>query len=149
MEKNPTQLAADRVLVARALSAHDGDAVVAAQRWVAMGWAAIGANNPEDAVRRFNQAFLIDPTNPSLAYGLMIATHIRGDDFGVVDGLYDDAQASMPETDVHFLHIDYAQILMQRGALTRAVEVLNPYRNEAGAAELLRHLNQLQEDAGQ
>ncbi|MGR3724608.1 hypothetical protein LGT41_0013695 [Abyssibius alkaniclasticus] len=149
MEKTQTQLAADRVLIERALSAHDGDAVAAGQRWAGMAWAAIGAANAEDAVRRFNQAWLIDPTNPGLAYGLMIATHLRGDDAAVVDGLYAEALAAMPDADRKFVQVDYAQILMQRGDLARAVEVLDPYKTEPEAAALLRHLNQIQEGAGQ
>ncbi|MEX0970173.1 MAG: hypothetical protein WD046_07000 [Paracoccaceae bacterium] len=149
MEKTVAQVAADRVLVERALLEHDGDAEAAGQSWANMGWAAIGAGDAETAVRRFNQASLIDATNHGLAYGLMIATHIRGDDFAVVDGLYAEALAAMPEADQHFAHIDYAQILMQRGDLAHAVEVLNPYKDKPAAAELLRHLNQIQQGAGQ
>jgi len=149
MEKGPTLLAADGAFLQRALQSHDGDAVAAAQSWVGLAWAEINEGDAETAVRRFNQAFLLDPTNPGLAYGLMIATHLRGDDFAVVDGLYEEALAALPPDDQQFAQVDYAQILVMRGEVARAVEILDPYKDDPRAAEILAHINQLNSEAAQ
>ena len=142
VEKGATLLAADAAFIQRALESHEGDAAAAAQTWVGMAWGEINIGDGESAVRRFNQAYLLDPANPGLAYGMMIATHLRGDEFAVVDGLYAEALAAMPEVDRHFAHIDYAQILVMRGEAERAVALIEPYKDDPRAAVILQHINE-------
>lgn len=149
MVKTQTQLAADATLIDRAMQSHDGDRVAAAQTWAGMGWTAIAGGDGEQAVRRFNQAFLLDPANPGLAYGMMIAAHIRGDSADIVDGLFAEAQAAMPPEEHKFVFVDYAQILIQRGELGRAVEVLDPYKTDPRALEILHSLNRVESEASE
>ena len=124
LDKTQDVLDADAEFVADALKNHGNDPVRAAERWIDFGWEAINAVDGEAAVRRLNQAFLIRPDAPGIRYGLMIATHVRGDPPEVTDELYELAVGVMSEDDVHIAHMDYAMIVAERGELEQAITIV-------------------------
>lgn len=76
--KTPSQREADSRFIAEAEKAAGGK-VLAAKQLIASGWQAIDAHDTAKAIRRFNQAFLLTPSDYQIYWGLGMATAIRGD----------------------------------------------------------------------
>jgi Tfp pilus assembly protein PilF len=69
--------AADEKLVADT-SKHYGSREKASAAFIGNGFAFYGRNNLENAMRRFNQAWLLDPNNPEVYFGFAVVLHDRG-----------------------------------------------------------------------
>lgn len=84
VEKTPADIENDKELVRKSIELA-GDRKTAVQYAVRLGWEQIGKGDPNSAIRRFNQAALIDPEFPDIYWGFAIATHIRGDELSTVE----------------------------------------------------------------
>jgi len=82
----------DAELVEKSIELANGSRKTAAEFAVRLGWSEIGKNDPNQAVRRFNQAWLIDPDFPDLYWGFAVATHIRGDELLKVERWFEEAK---------------------------------------------------------
>ena len=144
LEKTAEVLEADAAFVAKALASHGNDPVRAAQTWIDIAWEAIGNGDGETAVRRLNQAYLIRPNEPGVPFGLMIATHVRGDDPEVTDRFYAQSLEAMTPAAQKFAHMDYARILGERGDFPAAISTVrleaDQPQPDIRALELLMHL---------
>ncbi len=119
VSKTAAQIEADRKLVEAAVKLANGNADRAAQRAVALGWKEIHKGDTEQALRRFNQAWLINPKRGDIYWGFAVATGIRGDDLGTVDKWFRKAEAIVGP---HWrLHSDWGRILEQRNESEAAI----------------------------
>ncbi len=77
--KNEAQRAADAKFLAGIVEYYKGDRKKAANEAAARGWTYLRQGNVEDAMRRFNQAWLIDNTNANALWGMAAISGGKGD----------------------------------------------------------------------
>jgi len=82
-EKTAADLADDQKFIAETLKLANGNHAQAAQSLIQIGWQRIG-QDPNHAIRAFNQAWLLEPENPNIFWGFAVSSHIRGDDLKTV-----------------------------------------------------------------
>lgn len=95
-----------------------GGRKTAAEFATRLGWSEIGKNDPNQAIRRFNQAWLIDPDFPELYWGFAVATHIRGDELQKVERWFLEARKRLGSG--ARLLTDYGRVLEERKMPERA-----------------------------
>jgi tetratricopeptide (TPR) repeat protein len=111
--KSQEQLDADRRLIEEARRVTGGDLKAAARRAIGLGWKAVEEADPNLAIRRFNQAWLLDPENPAIYWGFAIATHKRGDPLPVVERWFAKAEERLRSEPR--LITDRGRVLDERG----------------------------------
>lgn len=116
--KTPDMLAADQAFLAAVKEATGGDMAAGYQRIVRKGWDAFLAGDQETAIKRFNQATLINPDRGEAYWGFALATHLRGDSLAVAERWFLEAEKRIPEEPA--LLADHARILEESGELLRA-----------------------------
>ncbi|MBI5784484.1 MAG: hypothetical protein HZA64_03415 [Rhodocyclales bacterium] len=77
--KNDAQKAADANFLATIDNFYKGDQKKAAGEVAARGWQFLRQGNTADAMRRFNQAWLIDSTNAHALWGMAAVSGSKGD----------------------------------------------------------------------
>lgn len=112
VEKSDADKANDEKLVKDVLKLTKGDRTQAATVIVRLGWDEIAGGRPNEAVRRFNQAWLIKPDMADIFWGYAVATHIRGDDLDKVERWFDEAGKTI--TDNPRLLSDRGRVLEER-----------------------------------
>lgn len=117
-EKTESDLAADEELIKKSLELTKGDAALAAQYAVRAAWERIGKNDPNGAIRRFNQAWLIMPELSDIYWGFAIATHIRGDDLKDVERWFTRVESEIKGS--ARLSTDHGRVLEERKLPERA-----------------------------
>lgn len=117
--KSTAQRKADKEFVDRAVSLAKGDANEAARRGVAQGWKEISKGNPEKAMRRFNQAWLINPKRGDIYWGFAIALSVRGDDIRAIEQWFSKAEDIAGPN--WRLHSDWGRVLEQRNKPKAAI----------------------------
>ena len=130
--KNEAQLVADRKFLASVDAEYKGDRKKAAGEVALRGWQLLRQGNPQDAMRRFNQAWLLDAGNGTALWGMAVVQ------MGT-PGKTDEAMSLFAEadrlvgSDIDFA-VDYAKALGQVGAGSR---------NEAMIKDAFRRYAQL------
>lgn len=120
--KNDAQKAADEKFLASIDSHYKGDRKKAAEDVAARGWQFLRQGNAPDAMRRFNQARLLDSSNGSALWGMAA--------FEAGSGKLNESLALFAEAerivggDIDFA-ADYAKALGIAGAQTRNQSMLN------------------------
>ncbi|GHT90060.1 hypothetical protein AGMMS49545_12830 [Betaproteobacteria bacterium] len=76
--KNEAQKAADAKFLANIDERYKGDRKKAAEDVSARGWQFLRQNNYPDAMRRFNQAWLLDNTNGAALWGMAALSSLNG-----------------------------------------------------------------------
>ncbi len=122
-EKTASDVQNDKDFVKQATELAGGDAAKAASSLIQIGWQRIGEGDPNHAVRAFNQAWLIQPDNPSVFWGFAIAAHIRNDDLDMVTRWFNRARQlialrGLPENPR--LEADEGRALAERGENEKA-----------------------------
>lgn len=118
VEKTDADKANDETFVKQALALSNGDRQAAVIGAVQLGWQQIGQGQPNDAIRRFNQAWLLNPDFPDLYWGLGVATHIRGDETDAVVRWFEEAFKGL-RNNPNFLS-DRGRVLEERKLPERA-----------------------------
>ncbi len=118
IEKSESELVADQELIKKSLEFTKGDATLAAQYAVRTAWERISKGDPDGAIRRLNQAWLIKPDLSDIYWGFAIATHIRGDDLKDVERWF--AQVETEIQGSARLSTDYGRVLEERQLPERA-----------------------------
>jgi tetratricopeptide (TPR) repeat protein len=77
--KSEAERTADTRFITEMTRAHGGDRQQAAVDAATRGWQAFRAGSVDDAMRRFNQAWLLDPGNAEALWGMGAVTGSRGD----------------------------------------------------------------------
>lgn len=111
VEKSAEDLKNDEQLVKRSIELA-GDRKTAVEFAIRLAWSEVSKNDPNSAIRRFNQAALIDPDQPQIYWGFAIATHIRGDELKDVERWIARTK-SMIKTDPR-IYSDHGRILGER-----------------------------------
>ncbi|MFG6485151.1 tetratricopeptide repeat protein [Roseateles sp. BYS78W] len=111
--KSEAEQAADARFVATLEEGFGGDRQKAAQAVAARGWKALREGKPEEAMRRFNQAWLLKPDNGEALWG-MGAVQGGSGRMSEALGLFQEADAAM-SGDIDFA-ADYARTLGMAGA---------------------------------
>ncbi len=93
--KNETQLAADKKFLTESVKSA-GSAEKAADILVTKGFEALHAADPQTAMRRFNQAWLLQPEKPEIAWGFGVASASLGR-FEEGAGYLEDAAKKLPQ----------------------------------------------------
>lgn len=91
--KTEEQIEADKKLIEEAKKLSDGDLKAAADQALELGWRSVMEGAPEMAIRRLNQAWLMDPDNGLIYWGFAIATHMRNDKLVDVTIWFDQAES--------------------------------------------------------
>lgn len=119
IEKTAAMKRADKDFVDEVLAATKGDAKLGARHAVRAGWKAFSDGQYDSAIRRFNQAWLLDPENPEIFWGFGLATHLRGEPLSTVERWFLEAKERLP--DAAPLHSDHGRVLSERGEPRRAI----------------------------
>ncbi len=125
VEKTEEQIEIDQELIKKSLELTKGDAELAAQFAVQAAWERIGKNDPNGAIIRLNQAWLIKPDYRGIYWGFAIATHVRGDDIEKVERWF--ARTEQDYKDNPRLLADHGRVLEERQYYGRA----KPYFEQA------------------
>lgn len=118
VEKTAEDIANDQKLVKEALKLSNGDRGEAAATMVQLGWQQIVEGNPNEAIRRFNQAWLVNPVDGFIFWGYGVAGHIRGDDLEKIEQWF--AQAEKVIKNNPRLLSDHGRVLEERKFPKRA-----------------------------
>ena len=128
-EKTAADIRDDKKFVKDAIELAGGDAAQATQSLIQIGWQRIGedANN---AIRAFNQAWLIQPDTPDIFWGFAVASHIRNDKLKTVNRWFNKtrqliALKGYPES--ARLEADHGRVLTERNCHKEA----RPYFEKA------------------
>lgn len=122
LPKNDAQKAADEKFLASIDGYYKGDRKKAAEEASSRGWQFLRQGNAPDAMRRFNQAWLLDNSNGSAIWGMAA--------FEAGSGKLNESLALFAEAerivggDIDFA-ADYAKTLGIAGAQTRNESLLN------------------------
>lgn len=111
--KNAAQVEADRRLLEGVDAQFGGDRPRAAREAAQRGWDEFRRGRHDDAMRRFNQAWLIDPTNGAALWGMAAVSGVRGQRSASL-ALFAEAEPSM-RGDIDF-EVDHA-LSLGRGAV--------------------------------
>lgn len=120
--KSETQKAADEKFLVSMDAHFKGDRKKAAEEAAMRGWQSLRLGNPADAMRRFNQAWLLDATNGSALWG-MATVEAGSGKLGESLKLFAEADRTM-STDMDFA-TDYAKALGIAGVQSRNDAILN------------------------
>ncbi len=123
VQKNEQMLAADKKLIESVRESTNGNLQAGAKRAIQLGWQAFENKDFETAIRRFNQAWLLDPENPAIYWGFALVTHLRGEPLATVERWFAETEKRIP--DAVPLLSDHGRILEERNEDKRAVEYLN------------------------
>jgi Flp pilus assembly protein TadD len=91
--KSEQQRQADQDLIEAARQKTGGKPDAAARRGVQLAWQAIAKGDAESAIRRLNQAWLINPKRGDIYWAFGVATAIRGDALAKVDRYFGRAES--------------------------------------------------------
>lgn len=111
--KNEAQLAADRKFVAEVDAQYKGNRKQAAKDIAARGWQYLREGKHDDAMRRFNQAWLVDSRNGHTLWGMAALSAIKG---RIDDSLALFSEASQFVGDDIDFAVDHAKTIGLAGA---------------------------------
>lgn len=120
IEKTEADIRNDEDLVKKALELTDGDRRAATVQMLLLGWDQIGQGQPDNAIRSFNQAWLLEPDFADVHWGFAVATHIRGDDLAKVERHFE--RAVVGNENNPRLETDHGRVLGERGMTEKARE---------------------------
>ncbi len=123
VERSAADLENDKNFVREAVNKAEGSRKHAVRILVNTGWRRIGEGDPNHAIRAFNQAWLVDPDEPTVFWGFAVATHMRGDKTVDVVRWFNRTRALMVArkiTDNANLEVDQGRVLESRGEDERA-----------------------------
>lgn len=120
--KNDVQKAADEKFLASIDGYYKGNRKKAAQDVATRGWQFLRQGNAPDAMRRFNQAWLLDSSNGNALWG-MAAFEAGSGKLNESLALFTEADRIIGD-DIDF-SVDYAKLLGVIGAQTRNKSMIN------------------------
>lgn len=118
LTKTPKMYAADKAFVEEVGRIHNGDLKKGATYSVRQGWDAFGKSNYDIAIRRFNQAWLLDPENGEIYWGFALVSFLRSEPLTETERWFTEAERFI-KNDAGLL-TDHGRVLDERGEPTRA-----------------------------
>jgi tetratricopeptide (TPR) repeat protein len=123
LPKNAIQQEADKKFISTIDERYKGDRKKAAAEVSMRGWQLLRQSNFDDAMRRFNQAWLLDSTNGNALWGMAaLQTNKRGK---ATDALKLFAEAERYSLNDIDFSTDYAKAIGVAGAATKNKALLN------------------------
>jgi Tfp pilus assembly protein PilF len=125
IQKTEEQLKADQIFIAETEKVIGKEA--GAQRALQVGWEfLLEKNDPNMAIRRFNQAWLLDKSNPNIHWGYAVATHRQGLPLEVVSRHFSSAEDGFSQNmaAVADIYADFGRVLAERHQLDLAKDKL-------------------------
>lgn len=104
--KSESERSADDRFLAAVDQRYKGDRKKAAQDVASRGWQSLRQGNPQDAMRRFNQSWILDPSNGHALWGMGAVQGAAGKTAAAMN-LFLEAEKSL-RNDVDFA-VDYAR----------------------------------------
>ena len=120
VSKTPAMLKADKAFVDNIHKQTNGKIKKASFRAIQLGWKFVSKNNPDMAIRRFNQAWLLEPKNPNIHWGFAVATHLQNAPLSTVERHFRKAEKLKKNNAALFA--DHGRILEQRGKSKKAIK---------------------------
>jgi Tfp pilus assembly protein PilF len=120
LPKSPAMLKADAEFIATA--AKYGDRAQTSDRSVALGWQYLGKRDIPTAMKRFNQAWLLDPANGDAFHGFAVIVMDRDHDAAKADQMFQQGLAAPRQSPGIFL--DYGRFLLKAGRPAQAIAPL-------------------------
>lgn len=131
--KTAAQKAADDAFLAGVDQYYKGDRKTAAGQLAGRGWAALREGKPQDAIRRFNQAWLIDSSNAVALWGMAVVEAGSGREQQSLTLFAEAAQGAAGDMD---FEVDYAKVLFYTGDYASAWEKVKLAEQTPGAKGL-------------
>ncbi|MCO6187212.1 lipopolysaccharide assembly protein LapB [Rhizobium sp. L1K21] len=100
------------------LLSETGSPEKAAEKAMNAGWESVARQDLDAAIQHFNLAWLINPIDGAVYWGLGVATGIRGDADAIVDRYFEKAQSILGD-EAHLL-VDWGRIYEQRNEYNKA-----------------------------
>jgi tetratricopeptide (TPR) repeat protein len=122
VEKNEAQLQADKKFIEAIDKVYNGDLKKAAEDISTKGWAFLRKGDADTAIKRFNQALLLDPKNGNAIWGMGAVQGKKQDKISEAMQLFAEA-AKYKSGDVDF-ETDYAMTIGFRAVQIRDKELL-------------------------
>ncbi len=123
LPKNAIQQEADKKFISTIDERYKGDRKKAAAEVSMRGWQLLRQSNFDDAMRRFNQAWLLDSTNGNALWGMAaLQTNKRGKATDALKLFAEAEQYSLNDID---FSADYAKAIGVAGAATKNKALLN------------------------
>jgi Tfp pilus assembly protein PilF len=119
LAKTETQRSADAAFVEAARNATGGKLEEATDRAIQLGWQFIQQGEADMAIKRFNQAWLLDPNHPDVYWGFAVATALQGAPLPVVEKHFSKAESLKKNNAALFA--DHGRILQERGENKNAI----------------------------
>lgn len=119
LEKNAIQKKIDRDFVSGMIKHFDGNADKASHYAVLKGWEQIEKGDLETAIKRFNQAWLLNPERGDIYWGFVVASAERGDELAKIEQWFAKAESIVgPQTE---LYSDWGIVLERRDKPNAAI----------------------------
>jgi tetratricopeptide (TPR) repeat protein len=122
IEKNEAQLQADKKFIETVSKAYNGNLEKAAEDMAIKGWGFLHKGDVDTAIKRFNQAWLLDPKNGNTIWGMAAIQGQKQDKIAEAMQLFAEA-AKYKSGDIDF-ETDYARTIGFRAVQTRDKELL-------------------------
>jgi len=114
--------------------AEAGSRAAASDKRVALGWRSFSEHRDlGTAMRRFNQAWLLDPDNGDAYHGFALVVFTRDRDAGLAEELFERAIAAPRQNTNAF--VDYGRFLLMTGRPERAVPLLEKAIERGGSSD--------------
>lgn len=120
--KTPAMQEADAAFIA-GVEQHGGSRSAGAQRMVASGWRFWRSGDRATAMRRFNQAWLLDAANPGAYHGMAVVRATQNATPAEIERLFRLALAQAHDDAA--ARVDYGFFLIREGRLDEAMEQLH------------------------
>ena len=118
VKKTTSQQAADKAFLRHMKKLTRGNMAVGARNAIKKGWQFVAKRNPDMAIKRFNQAWLMKPNNPNIHWGFAIATFMQGAPLSVVEKHFKKAERRLKKA---ALYSDHGRILGERKKYKKAI----------------------------
>jgi Tfp pilus assembly protein PilF len=119
--KSPAMLQADEAMIAAA--AKFGSRAQTSDRSVGLGWQYLGKRDMATAMKRFNQAWLLDPANGDAFHGFAVIVMDRDHDAAKADQLFQRGLAAPRQSPG--IYLDYGRFLLKAN---RPADAIAPLR---------------------
>ncbi|MEO0961592.1 MAG: tetratricopeptide repeat protein [Pseudomonadota bacterium] len=110
--KTNAQLAADAEFMEKARDSSDGSLEASTLKAIALGWTYFGRGDLATSMKRFNQAYLLDPAHGEAYAGMAVVVLQRGGSTDEAYGLFQRAISSPILT--YTVHRNYGLFLMRQ-----------------------------------
>lgn len=129
LPKSPAMIKADEELIASA--AKYGSRAKTSDMSVTLGWRYLGKRDIPAAMKRFNQAWLLDPTNGDAFHGFAVIVMDRDHDAAKADQLFQQGLSAPRQSPG--IYLDYGRFLLKS---KRPAEAIAPLRKAMAFSEM-------------